>query len=227
MHSPYLPPIDVTRVVEGDFYPEIRSGARRHATPAATERYEPRPAPPGVVLAKLLDGGLFAAIAAWPARFVRAGTRARRRTAPASKPGGAETAGVPPPAGGRCDAALPGYPVPAHRKGGRAMGTYHGRRLGTFEAYQSDLLKTITDCGGRFTGQKLAADDFRARLIAAAELDRQLAGAGIRSAGPGSIVAQARQRVGSLLVRVGERLRGAPVADPSLQPELVSTSVLR
>jgi len=43
----------------------------RHVTPSVAERREPRPDPLEVVLAKLLNGGVIAAIAAWISRLTK------------------------------------------------------------------------------------------------------------------------------------------------------------
>lgn len=72
MFLPELPPRTITRLVERDQYPDLRSSTRRQATPAAIERREPRPDPLGVVLARRLNGSLLAAGTAWLARIISA-----------------------------------------------------------------------------------------------------------------------------------------------------------
>ncbi|MDP9369106.1 MAG: hypothetical protein M3Q03_12655 [Chloroflexota bacterium] len=90
---------------------------------------------------------------------------------------------------------------------------FHGERA--FRERQVHMLRMVGDYG-RLVGHRLAAEDLHRVAVAYAERERRLAEPGLRRPGIGLRVSSLREATGAALIRVGERLRGAPL--PAVAP---------
>ncbi len=103
---------------------------------------------------------------------------------------------------------IPYHPDP----GDHALGERRDHRLLTAGDY------------GRLSGHRMAAEDHAQAWIARAEQDRRLAEAGVHPPGMAALVAILREATSVVLIRVGERLRGAPQPAPAPASEEASVA---
>ncbi len=80
-----------------------------------------------------------------------------------------------------------------------------------FGERQAHMLRTVGDYG-RLVGHRLVAEDHHRASVAYAERERRMADAGLHRPGAGAFVSSLRGTTGAVLIRIGGRLRGAPVA---------------
>ncbi|MDP9356299.1 MAG: hypothetical protein M3R02_13645 [Chloroflexota bacterium] len=79
-----------------------------------------------------------------------------------------------------------------------------------FGERQVHMLRLVGDYG-RLVGHRLVAEDQHRAAVAFAERERRITEAGLHHPGIGMVVSSLRVATGSVLIRVGKRLRGAPV----------------
>lgn len=83
-----------------------------------------------------------------------------------------------------------------------------------FGERQAHMLRNVGDYG-RLVGHRLAAEDHHRAAVAYAERERRVAEAGLHRTKSGVVIPSLRQAIGAVLIRVGERLRGAPLPTPA------------
>lgn len=87
---------------------------------------------------------------------------------------------------------------------------YHPHSSKRAFGHQAHVLLTAGDYG-QLSGHRIAAQDHARSWAARAEQDRRMAEAGMRTRGFTPFFASLRYATGVALIRIGERLRGAPV----------------
>lgn len=80
-----------------------------------------------------------------------------------------------------------------------------------FVERQAHMLRIVGDYG-RLVGHRLVAEDQHRAAVAFAERERGITEAGLRGPGVRPSILSLRQVMGTIVIRVGERLRGAPMS---------------